>query len=100
MPHRPIGHSVGYLGDGINNAPARHAADVGSSVDRAGDLAREGADIVLMRPDLGVLARGGADGRRTFASTLKYVQITTSANFGTMVSMALARPLLPYRPPR
>ena len=92
------GHAVGYLGDGINDAPALHAADVGISVDSAVDVARESADIVLLRPDLSALERGIAEGRRTFANTLKYIQITSSANFGNMVSMALATPLLPFLP--
>jgi Mg2+-importing ATPase len=96
LQHR--GHAVGYLGDGINDAPALHAADVGISVDRAVDVARESADVVLLRPDLQVLCRGVDDGRRTFANTLKYISITTSANFGNMVSMALAVPLLPFLP--
>src|SRR5690606_15590410 len=92
------GHAVGYLGDGINDAPALHVADVGISVEGAVDVARETADVVMLRPDLDVLRRGVEEGRRTFANTLKYINITTSANFGNMVSMALATPLLPFLP--
>lgn len=92
------GHAVGYMGDGINDAPALRLADVGISVDKAVDVARESADIVLLSPDLDVLRQGVVDGRRTFANTLKYISITTSANFGNMVSMALATPLLPFLP--
>ena len=92
------GHAVGFLGDGINDAPALHAADVGISVENAVDVARESADIILLRRDLDVLRKGVEDGRRTFANTLKYICITTSANFGNMVSMALATPLLPFLP--
>jgi Mg2+-importing ATPase len=92
------GHSVGYLGDGINDAPALYAADVGVSVDLAVDVARESADVVLLRRDLDVLREGVEGGRRAFANTLKYISITTSANFGNMVSMALAAPFLPFLP--
>ena len=92
------GHAVGYLGDGINDAPALHAADAGISVESAVDVARESADVVLLERDLAVLHRGVVDGRATFANTLKYIAITTSANFGNMVSMALATPLLPFLP--
>jgi Mg2+-importing ATPase len=95
------GHAVGYLGDGINDAAALHAADVGISVDNATDVTREAADIVLLEKDLAVLGRGVREGRRAFANTLKYIFITTSANFGNMFSMAGASlvatflPLLP-----
>ena len=96
LQHR--GHAVGYMGDGINDAPALRLADVGISVDKAVDVARESADIVLMKRDLGVLRRGVIDGRRTFANTLKYISIDIAGNFGNMVSMALATPLLPFLP--
>ena len=96
LQHR--GHVVAYLGDGINDAPALHAADVGVSVDQAVDVARETADIVLLQRDLGVLRDGIVDGRRTFVNTLKYVSITTSANFGNMISMAVATLFVPFLP--
>jgi Mg2+-importing ATPase len=92
------GHAAGYLGDGINDAPALYEADVGISVDQAVDVARESADIVLLRRDLDALRAGVEDGRRTFANTLKYIAITTSANFGNMLSMALATLFLPFLP--
>jgi len=92
------GHAVGYMGDGINDAPPLHTADVGISVDDAVDVARATADIVLLRRDLDVLRRGVEGGRRTFANTLKYISLSTSANFGNMLSMALATPLLPFLP--
>lgn len=98
---RKAGYAVGYLGDGINDAAALHAADVGMSVDSATDVTKQAADIVLLEKDLGVLGRGVREGRRAFANTLKYVFITTSANLGNMFSMAGASlfaaflPLLP-----
>ncbi|MBZ9676177.1 magnesium-translocating P-type ATPase [Mesorhizobium sp. ES1-1] len=95
---RSRGHVVGYLGDGINDAPALHEADIGISVDSAVDVAREAADIILLKPDLGVLVRGVDDGRKTYANTMKYISITTSANFGNMTSMAVASLFLPFLP--
>ena len=95
---RRAGHVVGYMGDGINDAPALHAADVGLSVQGAVDVAKEAADIVVLDPDLAVLTAGIREGRRTFANTLKYVFMATSANFGNMLSMAGASLLLPFLP--
>ena len=92
------GNVVGYLGDGINDASALHAADVGISVDSAVDVAKEAADIVLMQKDLNVLVEGVKEGRITFANTLKYVFMATSANFGNMFSMAGISLILPFLP--
>lgn len=91
-------HVVGYMGDGINDVPALHAADVSLSVDNAVDVAKESADFVLMEKNLEVLSRGIVMGRTTFANTLKYIQVTTSANFGNMFSMAGASLFLPFLP--
>jgi Mg2+-importing ATPase len=96
--YRRSGKVVGYLGDGINDAPALRAADLGISVDNAVPAAREAADVVLLERDLHVLFEGIITGRTSFANTLKYVSITTSANLGNMVSMALASMFLPFLP--
>jgi P-type Mg2+ transporter len=95
---KKAGNVVGYMGDGINDASALHAADVGLSVESAVDVAKESADIVLLEKDLGVLANGVKEGRKTFANTLKYVFMATSANFGNMFSMAGASLFLSFLP--
>ncbi|HVW94151.1 MAG TPA: magnesium-translocating P-type ATPase [Devosia sp.] len=98
MALRHRGHTVGFMGDGINDAPAIHAADVGISVDGGTDVARQAADIILLAPELGVLADGVAEGRRTYANIMKYVRMGTSSNFGNMLSMAAASVFLPFLP--
>ncbi|MEB0249365.1 HAD-IC family P-type ATPase, partial [Mucilaginibacter sp. 5B2] len=95
---KKAGHVVGFMGDGINDAPALHMADVGISVDTAVDVAKEAADIVLLSRDLNVLTLGIKEGRKTFTNTMKYVFMSTSANFGTMFSMAGASLFLPFLP--
>jgi len=95
---KKAGNVVGYMGDGINDVSALHAADVAISVDQAVDVAKEAADIVLLEKDLKVLAQGIGEGRSTFANTLKYVFMATSANFGNMFSMAGASLFLPFLP--
>jgi P-type Mg2+ transporter len=92
------GAVVGYLGDGINDAPPLHHADVGISVDNGTDVARAAADIVLLKPSLESIAQGVREGRRTFANTLKYIRMGTSSNFGNMLSMAGAALVLPFLP--
>ncbi len=95
---KKAGFVVGYMGDGINDVSALHAADVGISVDSAADVAKETAQIVLLEKDLGVLVQGVKEGRTTFANTLKYVFMATSSNFGNMFSMAGASLFLPFLP--
>ena len=95
---KKAGNVVGYMGDGINDASAIHAADVGISVDSAVDVAKDAADIVLLEKNLGVLVQGVCEGRTTFANTLKYVFMATSANFGNMFSMAGISLIIPFLP--
>ncbi|WP_292932799.1 magnesium-translocating P-type ATPase [Noviherbaspirillum sp.] len=92
------GHVVGYLGDGINDAPSLHSADVGLSVDSAVDVAKEAADMILLKHDLHVLHAGVLEGRRTFGNIMKYIMMGTSSNFGNMFSMAGASLFLPFLP--
>ncbi len=92
------GNVVGFMGDGINDAPALHTADVGISVNTAVDVAKEAAEIVLLSQDLDVLANGIIEGRKTFTNTMKYIFMATSANFGNMFSMAGASLFLPFLP--
>jgi Mg2+-importing ATPase len=95
---RGRGHVVGFLGDGINDAPALHAADVGISVSTAVDVAKDAADVILMEPGLGVLHAGIIEGRTAFGNTMKYLLMGTSSNFGNMFSMAVASIALPFLP--
>jgi Mg2+-importing ATPase len=96
LRHR--GHVVGFLGDGINDAPSLHTADVGISVDSAVDVAKDAADIILLRQDLGVLERGVTEGRRAFGNIMKFIMMAMSSNFGNMFSMAGATLILPFLP--
>ncbi len=95
---RARGHVVGYMGDGINDAPSIHSADVGMSVDGAVDVAKEAADLILLDHDLEVVHRGVLEGRRTFGNIMKYVMMGTSSNFGNMFSMAGGALFLPFLP--
>lgn len=95
---RDNGHTVGFLGDGVNDAPALRVADVGISVDTAVDVAKEAADIILLRKSLSVIAGGVMEGRRIFGNTIKYVLNTISANFGNMLTVAFASTFLPFIP--
>ncbi|WP_300108650.1 magnesium-translocating P-type ATPase [Rhodoferax sp.] len=95
---RARGHVVGYLGDGINDAPSLHTADVGISVDGAVDVAKQAAAMILLERDLMVLHAGVLEGRRTFSNVMKYIMMATSSNFGNMFSMAAATLFLPFLP--
>ncbi len=93
-----LGNTVGFLGDGINDAPALRDADVGISVDTAVDIARESADIILLDKDLMVLEEGIIEGRKTFGNIIKYIKMTTSSNFGNVFSVLVASAFLPFLP--
>ena len=95
---REKGHTVGYMGDGINDAAAMQAADVGISVDTAVDIAKETASVVLLEKDLMVLEQGVLEGRRTYANMMKYIKMTASSNFGNMFSVLAASAFLPFLP--
>jgi Mg2+-importing ATPase len=95
---REAGHSVGYMGDGINDAAAMKASDVGISVDTAVDIAKESADVILLEKDLMVLESGIIEGRRTYANMIKYIKMTSSSNFGNMFSVLAASAFLPFLP--
>jgi Mg2+-importing ATPase len=95
---RSNGHVVGFMGDGINDAPALRAADIGISVDTAVDIAKEAADIILLEKSLMVLEEGVIEGRKTFANMLKYIKMTSSSNFGNVFSVLVASAFLPFLP--
>lgn len=95
---RQNGHTVGFLGDGINDAPAMKVADIGISVDTAVDIAKESADVILLEKDLTILERGLLSGRETFGNIMKYIKATASSNFGNMFSVLVASTFLPFLP--
>lgn len=95
---RDNGHSVGYMGDGINDAAAMKVSDVGISVDTAVDIAKESADVILLEKDLMVLEEGIIEGRKTYANMIKYIKMTASSNFGNMFSVLIASAFLPFLP--
>lgn len=95
---RDNGHTVGYMGDGINDAPAMKASDVGISVDSAVDIAKESADVILLEKDLSVIKDGITEGRKTYANMIKYIKMTASSNFGNMFSVLAASAFLPFLP--
>lgn len=93
-----MGHAVGYMGDGINDAPPIRQADIGISVDTAVDIAKETADIILLKKDLMVLEKGVLEGRKTFGNIIKYIKMAASGNFGNMISVIIASIFLPFLP--
>ena len=95
---RENGHTVGFMGDGINDASAMKEADVGISVDTAVDIAKESADIILLEKDLMVLEQGVIEGRKIFGNIIKYIKMTASSNFGNMLSVLAASIFLPFLP--
>lgn len=95
---RSNGHTVGFLGDGINDAPAMTDADIGISVDNAVDIAKESAEVILLEKDLLVLEKGIIEGRKTYANMIKYIKMTASSNFGNVFSVLLASAFLPFLP--
>src|SRR5665811_962848 len=95
---RARGHTVGFMGDGINDAGALREADVGISVDSAVDIAKESADIILLEKSLMVLEEGVMEGRKTFGNTIKYIKMTASSNFGNVFSVLVASAFLPFLP--
>ncbi|WP_167747534.1 HAD-IC family P-type ATPase, partial [Streptococcus mitis] len=92
------GHAVGYMGDGINDAPSMKVADVGISVDTAVDIAKETADVILLDKDLMVLEKGLVEGRKVYANMTKYIKMTVSSNFGNILSLLVSGIFLPFLP--